>query len=51
MIRLKVGKLLADREKTAYWLAKEANLTIPVAYRLAAGDRSLPALLLRSTAV
>ena len=35
MIRLKVAEQLKRRGWTAYQLAKEAGLSIPVAYRLA----------------
>ena len=35
MIRLKVAKLLRERGWTAYQLAKESGISIPVAYRLA----------------
>ena len=35
MIRLRVGKELDRQGKTAYWLAKEAKVTLTVAYRLA----------------
>jgi DNA-binding Xre family transcriptional regulator len=35
MIRLKVAEQLKQRGWTAYRLAKEAGLSIPVAYRLA----------------
>lgn len=35
MVRLKVAELLEDRGWTAYQLAKEAGISIPVAYRLA----------------
>ncbi len=34
-IRLRVGELLEERSWTPYRLAKEAQLTLPVAYRLA----------------
>ena len=35
MIRLRVADVLRERGWTAYRLAKEASLTMPVAYRLA----------------
>jgi DNA-binding Xre family transcriptional regulator len=35
MIRLNVGRILKKRGWTAYRLAQEADITIPVAYRLA----------------
>lgn len=35
VIRLRVAELLEERGWTAYRLAKEAGLTMPVAYRLA----------------
>ena len=38
MIRLKVADQLEKRRWTAYRLAKEAGLTMTVAYRLAAPD-------------
>lgn len=38
MIRLKVAELLRERDWTAYQLAKEAGLSMPVAYRLASPD-------------
>lgn len=37
MLRLRVGKVLQQQGRTAYWLAQEAGLTIPMAYRLAGG--------------
>jgi DNA-binding Xre family transcriptional regulator len=41
MIRLRVAKHLRRRGWTAYRLAKEAGLSIPVAYRLADPDGDL----------
>ena len=35
MVRLRIGALLRERGKTAYWLAKAAGLPLSVAYRLA----------------
>ncbi len=35
MIRLRVGRELEKQGKTAYWLAREAKVTMTVAYRLA----------------
>jgi DNA-binding Xre family transcriptional regulator len=38
MVRLKVADLLEERGWTAYRLAKEAGITLTVAYRLARPD-------------
>ena len=41
VIRLRVADALARRGWTAYRLAQEAEITIPVAYRLAKADAKL----------
>ena len=38
MIEVRVGDLLRERGWTPYRLAKEAGLTMPVAYRLASAE-------------
>ena len=40
IMRLRVGKLLAEREMTAYALAKASDgvISLPTAYRLAGGE-------------
>jgi DNA-binding Xre family transcriptional regulator len=41
MIRLKVAEALERKGWTAYRLAREAKLTVPVAYRLAGSQRPM----------
>jgi len=35
MIRLKVNKILKDKDKSIYWLAEKTNLTYPTLHRIA----------------